>query len=168
MCLFLKEVAFKRKKAVKKGRAKKRKRGEALSDEEESGDEAVPGVGQGLTVLNVDPDTKQWAAERQIAPDDLLDMIEDDREALDGGDAAGLPEEVGSGGQALAYKTIEGYLSGIAELHRNQVNSLPPLLPFPSIVECLECLLNTCYSVLASIEPSSAADLPWRGSQRHD
>ena len=80
-----------------------------------------------------DPDTKQWATERQITPDDLLDMIEDDREDLDGRGAAGLPEEVESGGQALAYKTIEGYLSGIAELHRNQVNPLPPLLPFQAL-----------------------------------
>jgi hypothetical protein len=147
VCLFLKEAAFKRKRAVKKGgKDKKRKRGDASSDGEESGDEAVPGdVGQGPTVLNVDPDTKQWAAERQITPDDLLDMIEDDREALDGRDAAGLPEEVESGGHALAYKTIEGYLSGIAELHRNQVKTpLPPLLPFPSIVECLSTKYVLC------------------------
>jgi hypothetical protein len=37
VCLFLNEVAFKRKRVVKKGKAKKRKRGDASSDEEESG-----------------------------------------------------------------------------------------------------------------------------------
>ena len=41
-----------------------------------------------ITLLNFNPDTKKWAVEQQISPGDLLDMIKDDREALDGHNAA--------------------------------------------------------------------------------
>jgi hypothetical protein len=126
--LFLKNVAFKRRRVVKKGKTKKRKIEDILSDAAESGPNALPSsAGQRLTLLIVDPETKQWATERQIPAGDLLDMIEDDREALDGHDAARSPDEAEAGGQDLYHKTVEGYLSGIAELHRGQVSLLLPL-----------------------------------------
>ena len=96
--------------------------------------------------------------------------MEDDREALDGHDAAGLPADIEPKGQALAYKTIEGYLSGIAELHRNQVNLLLSLIPQPSLKRCGVSEVYRIHAelFLAGIEQSGAANLPWRGSQRHN
>lgn len=95
--------------------------GELVSEPKAFPDPTDDNVAGRAIVLPIDPDVQQWSLERQIPAPELLQMIEDDREAVNGVDAADVPrnvEQEGSG--ALSYKTVEGYVTAIAELHETQ------------------------------------------------
>jgi hypothetical protein len=121
VCLFLKEVAHDRKRVVqvKTGKTKMAKRGDTSLDAEGSGADALPSdVDQGnLTVLNVDPGTKQRLSDKSHLPlGNLLGMIEGAREALDRHNIPGSPGEIELKVRFSLITPQKVYLSGIAEL----------------------------------------------------
>ena len=79
-------------------------------------------------------------SELQLSPDELAEMLEEDRVPCD---ELGLPrilvedeariedeEEYGVGGGKLYYRMIEGYISAVAELYKIQVSLYKT--PYPS------------------------------------